>query len=184
MRYTTIIDVSEDPALYRNHNAVLVYLHLVLKAGYHDDDRDRVELSIRRLAHGAGVTVSAVRHALSILQSAGLVRKEGDAWFVTKYVMAQEIHKRARTKREQEEQILRLERANQALQDDMARQRQQDVQQQLEDAARAQGKTPYMLMYEQWEESARNGSQTAEWRVRTGRARYEEDAKKMKEGKT
>lgn len=50
MRYTTIVDISEYASLYRNHNARLVYLHLALRSGYHDNDRDLIDVSVRRLA--------------------------------------------------------------------------------------------------------------------------------------
>lgn len=85
MRYTTVIDISDDEQLYRNRNAVLVYLHLSLKAGYHDDDRDICRISIRNLAWQLGITVSAARHALRVLTDRQLLTKEGDAWRVKKW---------------------------------------------------------------------------------------------------
>ena len=71
MRYTTIIDIRDFPELYRNQNLRLLYLHLVLKSGYHDDDRDQVHTSIRRLGYETGLTVSAVRHGLAMLKKFG-----------------------------------------------------------------------------------------------------------------
>lgn len=78
MRYTTIIDISEMPDLYRNLNTRAVYLHLVLKSGYHDNDRDKSTLSIRRLAADSGLTVSAVRNALQQLEKASMIERASD----------------------------------------------------------------------------------------------------------
>lgn len=90
MRYTTVIDISEIPAIYRNSNARLVYLHLALRSGYHDDDRDLVTISIRRLAVDVGLTVSATRHALGQLTAAHLLEKREQSWYVKKWII-QEI---------------------------------------------------------------------------------------------
>lgn len=87
MRYTTIIDIRENPRIYRNINARLLYLHLALTSGYHDEDRDICRLSLRGMAIQAGLTLSATRHALRILQEEGLVTHEGDQWRITKFVL-------------------------------------------------------------------------------------------------
>lgn len=113
MRYTTVIDISEMPEVYKNSTARLIYLHLSLKAGYHDSDRDIVTLSIRRLSVDVGVTVSATRHALHLLERSGLLTREGRLWRVKKWVEEQTITTRAKTKREMQEQIQRLERQKQ-----------------------------------------------------------------------
>lgn len=86
MRYTTVIDISEMPAVYRNQNCRLLYLHIALKAGYHDDDRDTANVSIRRLAQDTGLTVSATRHALSVLIEAKLLARAGKTWKVVKWI--------------------------------------------------------------------------------------------------
>lgn len=85
MRYTTVIDISDMPEVYRNQAARLLYIHMALCAGYHDDDRDLVRQSLRVMAVRAGLTLSAVRHALGLLQRAGLVTREGEAWRVRKW---------------------------------------------------------------------------------------------------
>lgn len=85
MRYTTVIDISEFPNVYRNDHAKSIYLHMVLKCGYHDDDRDRISISIRNLAWATGNTLSATRHALKVLQEAGLIVRTGDVWAVRKW---------------------------------------------------------------------------------------------------
>lgn len=113
MRYTTVIDISELPDIYKNTTARLIYIHMCLKAGYHDADRDLVKLSIRRLSADVGVTVSATRHALRLLERVGLLTREGELWRVKKWVEEQQITTRAKTKREMQEQIQRLERQRQ-----------------------------------------------------------------------
>lgn len=122
MRYTTIIDISEIPAIYKNHNARILYLHLVLKAGYHDDDRDIVTVSIRNLAAYSGLTVSAVRHALGVLERAQLLTRTPQGYRVKKWVATETPTPRtskntaksdpslARLMREQEQQQLEFQR--------------------------------------------------------------------------
>lgn len=100
MRYTTIIDLSEFPAVYRNKNVRLVYLHLVLKSGYHDNDRDLIDISIRNLAWSVGLSVSATRHALHILEQARMIKRAGPLWHVRKFIIEQEITPRAKTAKE------------------------------------------------------------------------------------
>lgn len=113
MRYTTVIDISEMPEIYRNMTARLIYVHMSLKAGYHYSDRDIVTLSIRRLSAEVGVTVSATRHALHLLERCGLLTREGQTWRIRKWVEEQTITTRAKTKREMQDQIQRLERQRQ-----------------------------------------------------------------------
>lgn len=88
MRYTTVIDITELTEVYRNVNARLLYLHMSLKAGYHDDDRDKLEMSIRDLAAGAGLTLAATRHALKVLQAAKLISRNARTWNVLKFFVA------------------------------------------------------------------------------------------------
>ena len=97
MRYTTIIDISQMGEIYRNQNVRLVYLHLALRSGYHDDDRDLTYISLRRLAMEVGLTVSATRHAIRILTKAGLLKRQGRTWTVLKWVMTPEITSRQKT---------------------------------------------------------------------------------------
>lgn len=103
MRYTTIIDISEYPSIYHNPRARLVYLHLALKAGYHEEDRDICLLSIRRLAADAGLTISATRHALAVLERAHLIERFGISWRVRKFVLSTPIPPRARSQKKQKE---------------------------------------------------------------------------------
>lgn len=84
MRYTTLIDITEDRAIYRSQSVRLVYLHLVLKSGYHDDDRDICRISLRSLAADAGITLSAVRHAIAKLVQAGMIEPQDTGGYKVK----------------------------------------------------------------------------------------------------
>lgn len=99
MRYTTVIDITEWPSLYRNQNIRLVYLHLALCSGYHDYNRDLIKISIRRLAEATGLTVSAVRHALQQLEDHKLIKRKDSAIYVRKYVSDQPITPRGAAKK-------------------------------------------------------------------------------------
>lgn len=127
MRYTTIIDISEQRDLYRNVNVRLVYLHLVLKSGYHDHDRDQVKISYRSLAVDSGLTVSAVRHAINVLiKWRMLIRKDG-SWIVRKWCQEQPITTRAKSSKEakkrSQEQAVIDERERQRAMDEENRKR-------------------------------------------------------------
>lgn len=126
MRYTTVIDISEIPEVYRNMTARLIYIHMSLKAGYHDSDRDLVNVSIRRLSGDVGVTVSATRHALRLLERSGLLTRDGQLWRVRKWVEEQTITTRAKTKREMQQQIMALERQKQQVELEVAHQEHRD----------------------------------------------------------
>lgn len=80
--------------MWRSHNVTLVYLYLTLKCGYHDDDRDKICVSTRGLAMYLGMTHAAVRHALSVLESAGLIKRQASEIIVTKFVQEKPISAR------------------------------------------------------------------------------------------
>lgn len=88
MRYTTVIDITEVIDVYRNKNARLVYLHLALKCGYQDSNRDLLNLSLRNLAVDVGLSLSATRHAARQLTAAGLLSYDGktSTWQVKKWL--------------------------------------------------------------------------------------------------
>ena len=86
MRYTTIIDIRESPALYRNANTRLIYLELVLGSSYQQDTKDRYQGSFRTLAARVGVTISAVRNSLKQLQALGMVSPIEGGWIVKKWI--------------------------------------------------------------------------------------------------
>lgn len=146
MRYTTIIDVSEIPRVYANTNAVRVYLHLCLRCGYHDGDRDIITLSIRRLSYDLGLTLSATRHALKLLLDQGLLQYNGGStWTVTKWVTKKAISTRAKTEAEQTARD-RRESETQQLEE---RHRQRAAEDRKREAMRKQGKTSFTEYYEQ-----------------------------------
>lgn len=87
MRYTTIIDITEYPGIWGSASCRDLYLYLVLKSGWHDDDRDMLRASIRQLSAATGLTKSAVEHAIRQLTKAGLLAKDGQAYRVTKWTL-------------------------------------------------------------------------------------------------
>lgn len=179
MRYTTIIDVGEMPAVYRNHNARLLYLHMVLRSGWHDADRDLLDASIRSLAMGAGLTVSATRHALGILERAGLVKRTGTVWQVRKWILEETPTPRPRTRKQQQQ----AEQTAQQRQDNERRERENEVEairrQQQWDA----GKTSYMVWYEQQQAKAAAGDQEAARSVERNRTTYEQHRARIEAAK-
>ena len=110
MRYTTIIDIRDIPAIWNNPNITRAYLFLSLASGYHESDRDLAKVSVRGLAALTGLSVAASRHALQQLQKAGLIIRQGDAWKVTKFVITETPASRPKTNREQQLEIERLKR--------------------------------------------------------------------------
>lgn len=96
MRYTTIIDLREWPHAYKSVGVRLLYLHFCLVSGYHAEDRDKCLHSYRQLAQDTGLTLSAVRHAVKQLDKLGLLKREGDKWVVTKFILPKEIPSRPR----------------------------------------------------------------------------------------
>lgn len=97
MRYTTLIDLRDYPGLYRNHNVRLVYMHLVLVAGYHDSNRDIVSASLRTMAADIGVSMSALRHALAVLAKVKLIQRRQGRLYVIKWLPEQRVSKRRGT---------------------------------------------------------------------------------------
>lgn len=87
MRYTTTIDITELPQIWKNANATRLYFFLAMKCGYHDNDRDLIRISLRTLAASAGVTLSATRHALRILKEAQLIAHDGEYLRVKKFIV-------------------------------------------------------------------------------------------------
>lgn len=169
MRYTTVIDISELPAVYRNQNARLVYLHLALISGYHDDDRDLTDISIRRLATAVGLTVSATRHAIAQLETARLIDRQGPFLHIKKWIIESTVTPRAKTARQQR------------LIDEAARRRSEDERRAREDAIEAQrraildaeGKTSFMVYYESLTRKAANGDLEAAKLVERHKSTYE-----------
>lgn len=157
MRYTTIIDITEFPALYRNLATRLVYLHLCLRSGYHDYDRDISSLSIRRLAFETGLTIGAVRNALEQLAKFQMIVRQGQLTKVRKFILEQPISKRAQTKKQAADQKAREQRRAEERQAAAAR----DERQKNVDVWFEKGKTPFMVYYEEQLAKAQEGDQEA-----------------------
>ena len=176
MRYTTLIDISEIPALYRNVNARLLYLHLVLIAGYHDDDRDLADISIRRLAIDTGLTVSATRHALRMLQDAKLLSRADGLWLVKKWMPAQKIQGRPKADPTTWRQPPEPSTGDMLL-------RQREEERAREKQLEAQGKTSFMLYYEEKMRQAEEGDLEAARIVRQRAAIYAAHKEKIEQNK-
>lgn len=110
MRYTTIIDVTQCPDIYRNIKARLLYLHMVLNCGYHDNDKGLVRKSVRQLAEETGITKSATEHALRQLVRWQLARRTRGKLYVVNWWPEQPITKPKRKAQEVKEQAIALER--------------------------------------------------------------------------
>ena len=160
MRYTPIIDISENKTLYQNINVRLVYLHLVLKSGYHDYNRDMITISLRQLSTEVGITLGAVRHALDILTKAKMIYKKDNVYHVRKWIVEQKITSRVTSKRQ--EQAIKVR-------EEEYKERQKRV-----DELRRQGKTEYMVYYENMMKKAQNGDLDALKIVERNKSIYEE----------
>ena len=169
MRYTTIIDISEYPTLYRNVTVRLVYLHMVLRSGYHDNDRDLIDTSIRRLSLETGCTVAAVRHALRVLEQSQLIRKQGTLWQIRKFVIEQPITSRAKTKKEADRRRIQ----DQEAQEREAREAARAAEERKRSAEIAAGRHPYIVYYEEQMRKAADGDPEAAAVVRNNRQMYE-----------
>ena len=176
MRYTTVIDISEIPIIYRNQNSRLVYLHLALKSGYHDNDRDLCDISIRRLAAEVQLTVSATRHALAILQKFQLIEKYGTLWRVKKFVLEQPITSRPKSEKKRKEQELEQQRKAAEIE----QKQREDEERRKERELRKNGKTSFMLYFEEMEEKAAQGDPDAMDSVRKNQKFYDLQVQKMK----
>lgn len=176
MRYTTIIDVTEKAAVYRNHNARLVYLHMVLKSGWHDNDRDLLEISVRQLAAAVGLTVSAVRHALAVLERDGLVKKQGTLWAVKKWTIEEKPTPRPRTKQQQRQLDAMAERRR----TEAAREQQRELEAMERQKNFEEGKSSFMIWYESQEQKAAAGDVDAKRSVDRNRAAYLKQVEQMK----
>lgn len=176
MRYTTVIDIREIPEVYRNPNIRLLYLHLCLLAGYHDNDRDLVRISIRNLAASSGLTVSATRHAVAILVKWKLLRVKGSVYRVRKYIEEGTITPRAKTRKAaMVAAVAKIEAADAATREQCEEQSKQAIESIYE-----AGKTPFMVWYEKKMEDAASGDTDAQRIVKEKRAQYESHMNNIK----
>lgn len=157
MRYTTIIDIREFPQIYRNNHVKLVYLHLVLISGYHDEDRDQTPISIRQICYDTGLSLSAVRHSLKVLISAGLLSRSGITWTVKKFVLDKPISPRIRSDKKrsaaenlERERIIKEEQS----------QREKEEKRRYQEEIKA-GKNPLKEMVKDLMNRAKNGDEEA-----------------------
>lgn len=175
MRYTTIIDISQSE-VYKNVNARLVYLHLCLKAGYHDEDRDLIVVSIRNLAIQVGLSLSATRFAVGQLEKRHLLTHSGSVWRVKKWVDDQSITNRKKAA---------LQAKNEAAGHAAAEARRAQAEKQDEESARLDeiknsGKTPFEQYYEAMLINAGQGDMHAAEVVEKRKAMYESIKKNKK----
>lgn len=175
MRYTTIIDISQQE-VYKNINVRLLYLHLCLRAGYHDDDRDLIVVSIRNLAQQVGLSLSATRFAVGQLEKLHLLAHSGSVWRVKKWVDEQVI-----TTRKKSAQQARKDASVQATEEA----RRAQAEKLAEESARREeirnsGKTPFEQYYEAQVEKANQGDIQAAEIVERRKAMYESIIKKKK----
>lgn len=175
MRYTTVIDVREVPSVARNANAMLLYFHLALAAGYHDDDRDVVRRSIRALAADTGLTVSAVRHATAVLERCALVERKEGTLKVKKWLPEKPITARTKSQAAQKRAEARAQEQRDREQREETTRREKEQREEL----RKGGKTPFMVYYEQKLLEAAAGDAAAQKVVDSRRAQYEIDKAAM-----
>lgn len=166
--------------MYRNTNIRLLYLHLCLKAGYTDANRDICELSIRQLAADCGLSVSAVRNAIQALEKSGLLKREKSILRVRKWIAGESITPRPKTaraaKKMQEEAQEKAFREMQELKEKQERQKYELEQRK----AAAQGKTTFMIYYEEQMKLAAAGDIDAQECVRKNKKFYESHLEGMK----
>ena len=165
MRYTTIIDITEVPAVYRNPSTT-----------YHDDDRDVLDMSLRNLAAASGMTLSACRHALRILENAQLISRQGDVWMVKKWLPAATISARPKKAAPDQDAAREAERKLRERQE-----RKENQERQASAALAEQGKTPFMAYYEGLQVKAAAGDMEAARLVRKHEATYIQHRKIMEE---
>lgn len=176
MRYTTILDLTEFPTLYRNHAIRLVYFHLCCRSGYHDNDRDLIQISVRSVAKDVGITIAAARHALHQLESFALISREGTMWKVKKFIVEQPITARAKT--------ARAARSAEIKKTEIEESERREAQRKAEEKERIklakQGKTSFMLYYEQRLAEAQQGNVEAQRWCRSNLATYQQHAVQAK----
>lgn len=177
MRYTTVIDITEWPALYRSMNARLLYFHMVLKSGYHDHDRDILVSSIRQLAAGTGLTVSATRCALHLLEKYSMIKREGTSWHIRKWVIEAPITSRPKSQRAAKISEIHQEEERQRA----ARRARQREEEKKREQLRAAGKTSFMVYYEEQQRKAIDGDHDAAAFCEKNRATYEAHAKQIQD---
>lgn len=121
------------------------------------------------MAADAGLTLSAVRHALHILEQAQLVSKVGGVWQVKKYIQMAAPTPRPKTKRQQAEKDISQERE----QANQERERQAEIERHRREQQHAAGTNDFLIYYEQKMREAANGDIDAQRAVDRHRAYYQ-----------
>lgn len=178
MRYTTIIDVTEMPAVLRCRSAVWLYYLMAMKCGYHDDDRDVLDMSLTQLANASGLTVSAVRHAIRVLVSAHLVKRDGlHTWTVRKWIQETTITPRRQTKRQERLVQKHLDEAAEQAQREAAL----EAERRKNEALWAKGKSPFIVYCESLKTRAGSGDEEAAAAFKRNEAAYLRALEKAKQ---
>lgn len=172
MRYTTIIDVR-NLSWYRNPSARLVYIHLVMTAGWHDDDRDIARISYRRLAIEVGLTLSATRHALHQLTTTGMITATDKGWMVKKWEIPKDITPL--------QKVIKGKKSAAAAAGSGTREPIERLEQERHErkALAISGKSQFMVYYENQLVKANNGDAEALAAVERYKSIYEEHQKKF-----
>lgn len=155
--------------LYRNANTRLVYLHLCLRSGYHDADRDLLKIPIRRLADDIGITLSAARNAISMLTQYGLLSYENGVFCVKKFVVSEMITKRATSKKQEQARAKREQEQRAQVQREIEY---EDNARRIDELHRI-GKTPFMVYYESLQAKAAQGDADALASLKRHKSTYE-----------
>lgn len=157
------------PAVFRCRNAVWLYYFMSMKAGYHDDDRDILDMSLTQLANASGLTVSAVRHAIRVLVNAHLVKRDGQhAWTIRKWIQESTITPRRQNKRQERLVQKQLDEAAQQAQREAAL----EAERRKNEALWARGKSPFIVYCESLKEKAANGDDEAAATFKRNEAAY------------
>lgn len=170
MRYTTIIDIREFRRIDKNVNARLIYLELVLSAGYLDSNRDLVDISIRKLASRCNITVAATRHALSQLEQEGLVTRQGPLLSVKKYLLEAGTPPRPKNKAAERQSAIAREREEA----DASRESERELQLRTEAKLMAKGTSEFLQLYQNKQAAAAAGDTAAAQFVIRYKAQYEQ----------
>ena len=136
---------------------------MALRAGYHDDDRDLCLVSLRRLAQECGLTLSATRHALGLLQRAALIEKFATGWRVRKFITTTPISPRIRSEKKKKE----IEEADRRAAEQKEREaREAERRRYLKEQYEKTGKTALERMIDGLRAAAANGDLEAAERLK------------------
>lgn len=174
MRYTTIIDITDIPQVYNNINATRIYLHLCLTCGFTADDMDTIRISYRQLAAILNMTLSAVRHSLSLLNRYHLITIEDNIISVRKYLPKASYKDRPKTQQEYKDEQYRKK-----VKADFEKSREEaknfEEEQEQEQQRKKEQIEAFCIHYREMQERADNGDLEAQQYINkpTVKIRYE-----------